>query len=186
MAEPRTDRRVARTRNALMSAFVNLLLSRGYDDFTVEDIAAGADVGRSTFYLHFKSREDVLKASLAWPSSFLVALVTEDPAPDRIVPLLLHFQEQRHRNRAMFVHPLRALWVGCLAELIEPHLAATARHARPALPLPMIAAQIAETQVALIAQWLGTRSRVKPPLVAQALIATTRANLDALMGAPRP
>lgn len=54
------DRRVVRTRAALQHALIALIMRKGYDAITVEDICAEADVGRSTFYLHFASK-DALK-----------------------------------------------------------------------------------------------------------------------------
>jgi AcrR family transcriptional regulator len=51
------DRRIRRTKEALRRAFVALVLERGYTPVTVEDIVAAADVGRATFYTHFKDKE---------------------------------------------------------------------------------------------------------------------------------
>jgi len=49
----RVQRRVARTRAAIEDAFVQLVLERGYDRVTVEDIASRADLARATFYAHY-------------------------------------------------------------------------------------------------------------------------------------
>lgn len=51
------DRRSRRTRGALREALVSLVLERGYAAVTVEHIVAAADVGRATFYTHFKEKE---------------------------------------------------------------------------------------------------------------------------------
>lgn len=56
------DRRVLRTRMALKHALLTLIMRKGYDAITVEDICAEANIGRSTFYLHFASK-DALKLS---------------------------------------------------------------------------------------------------------------------------
>ena len=55
MAE--TDRRVRRTRRILRDAMVALVLERGYDRITVQDVLDRADVGRSTFYAHFRDKD---------------------------------------------------------------------------------------------------------------------------------
>jgi AcrR family transcriptional regulator len=55
MAEP--DRRVRRTRRALQQALVALVADRGYDRITVQDVLDRADVGRSTFYAHFRDKD---------------------------------------------------------------------------------------------------------------------------------
>jgi AcrR family transcriptional regulator len=55
------DRRVRKTREALYSAFVALVAERGYDRFSIQDLIDEADVGRTTFYAHFKAKEDLLQ-----------------------------------------------------------------------------------------------------------------------------
>lgn len=55
MAE--TDRRVRRTRRILRDALVALVVERGYDRITVQDVLDRADVGRSTFYAHFRDKD---------------------------------------------------------------------------------------------------------------------------------
>lgn len=56
------DRRARRTRKALHDALMRLVMRSGYDDLTVQDILDEADVGRSTFYAHFKSKDDLLRS----------------------------------------------------------------------------------------------------------------------------
>ncbi|MFE4687534.1 TetR/AcrR family transcriptional regulator [Streptomyces sp. NPDC056721] len=53
------DRRTRRTRRNLSDALVVLVLERGFSSLTVEDITERADVGRATFYSHFRDREDL-------------------------------------------------------------------------------------------------------------------------------
>ncbi|MBF6171744.1 TetR/AcrR family transcriptional regulator [Nocardia blacklockiae] len=62
MTEP-ADRRVRRTRRALHEALIGLMLERGYARVTVQDILDRADVGRSTFYAHFRNKDDLLVGS---------------------------------------------------------------------------------------------------------------------------
>lgn len=57
------DRRSVRTRRNLGDALVALILRKGYEAITVQDIIDEADVGRSTFYMHYKGKEDLLRAS---------------------------------------------------------------------------------------------------------------------------
>lgn len=55
------DRRVRKTREALYAAFASLIVERGYDAMTVQDVLDAADVGRSTFYAHFSGKEALLR-----------------------------------------------------------------------------------------------------------------------------
>lgn len=57
------DRRVARTQGALRDALLELLLERGWDATSVQDLCDRANIGRSTFYAHFTSKERLLISS---------------------------------------------------------------------------------------------------------------------------
>ncbi len=54
------DRRVRRTRESLHKALISLALEKHYDSITVQEVLDRADVGRSTFYTHFQSMEELL------------------------------------------------------------------------------------------------------------------------------
>ncbi|NWG05943.1 MAG: TetR/AcrR family transcriptional regulator [Chloroflexi bacterium] len=54
------DRRIQRTRLALRTALLELLKQKNYDDISIEEITERANVGRATFYLHYKDKEDLL------------------------------------------------------------------------------------------------------------------------------
>ena len=62
MEDQRVDRRVRRTRELLRSALLSLILEKGYERVTVRDIIDRADVGRSTFYAHFRDKDDLFLA----------------------------------------------------------------------------------------------------------------------------
>lgn len=55
-----TDRRINRTRKLLQEAFISLILEKGYEKITVQNVIDRANVGRSTFYAHFQDMDDLL------------------------------------------------------------------------------------------------------------------------------
>jgi AcrR family transcriptional regulator len=71
MAERKEDRRIQRTRLMLRSAMTSLIREKGFEALTVQDIIDRANVGRSTFYTHFKSKEDLLTGSVEMMRSTL-------------------------------------------------------------------------------------------------------------------
>lgn len=56
----KTDLRIVRTRAAIRSHFLDLLLQKNFNEITVKDITHAANIGRGTFYLHYEDKFDLL------------------------------------------------------------------------------------------------------------------------------
>ena len=160
------------------------ILSRGYEAVSVEDIARRANVGRSTFYMHYAGKDALLREAVSRPCAVLCVIVGGDISADMVAPQLAHFHEQRRRNGTFFRDPIRRIWTARLAQMMEPRLIKLARMtgAQPRLPLPLVALQLAELQISLITNWLLEKPALKPETVAEAMIAATQAQLRALLG----
>ncbi|MDQ0194726.1 TetR/AcrR family transcriptional regulator [Paenibacillus wynnii] len=58
------DRRVQKTRALLHEALLDLIVEKGYEAITVQDIIERANIGRSTFYFHFEDKEKLLRGCI--------------------------------------------------------------------------------------------------------------------------
>ena len=56
----KTDRRILKSRQAIQSTFLQMLLQEGFDEITVKKLTEKADIGRKTFYLHYIDKYDLL------------------------------------------------------------------------------------------------------------------------------
>jgi AcrR family transcriptional regulator len=102
MAAPPVDRRVRKTRRQLRDALVALILERGWDQVSVLDVCAQADVGRSTFYLHFADKEDLLLSGFDELHEALHAAHTRAVGTFAFVqPLFEHARENGRLMRAV-------------------------------------------------------------------------------------
>ena len=100
----RPDRRVSRTRRALKEALTDLILDKGYEGVTVQDVIDRAEVGRSTFYAHFIDKDDLLMAILAdldVPGPDTSSWKPDDPAFDWTLELFRHFGSGRRLFKAV-------------------------------------------------------------------------------------
>jgi AcrR family transcriptional regulator len=98
----RGDRRVQRSRARLHRALVALILERGWDRVRVQDVCARAGVGRSTFYVHFADKEELLIGGLDDVRDALRRRRTGgDPPFGFLRGLIEHADESRRMFRAV-------------------------------------------------------------------------------------
>ncbi|MEC0371352.1 TetR/AcrR family transcriptional regulator [Paenibacillus chibensis] len=58
--------RVIKTRSAIMGALQDLLTEKSYESITIRDIVQRAGINRSTFYLHFLDKENLMEQNSAY------------------------------------------------------------------------------------------------------------------------
>lgn len=128
-------------RSLLARTALELFAIQGYDDTTVEDVAAAAGVSRRTLFNYFRSKEDLALGSLSEQGELIAARFVERPASEDLwTSLRLAFQvleeiqisaEQRlQMATVMFGNDSlraghaekQARWQDLLAPLIEPRL----------------------------------------------------------------
>jgi AcrR family transcriptional regulator len=101
---PRPDRRVDKTRRALKEALTDLILDKGYEAVTVQDVIDRADVGRSTFYAHYVDKDDLLMAIIAdldVPGPDSSSWKPDDPAFSWTLELFRHFGSGKRLFKAV-------------------------------------------------------------------------------------
>ncbi|MGA9422804.1 MAG: helix-turn-helix domain-containing protein, partial [Rhodanobacteraceae bacterium] len=151
----RIDRRVQHTRAALAKAFTQLFFERGYDGFTIADIVDRADVGRSTFYEHFRGKDALLAETVQCPFAPLARVVDRDAQSGGLLPVLEHFRANRKSARAtMGRDASRRALTRVLSAMIEQRLASRAPSIdRCAARLRLAALALAQAQLGVIAAW---------------------------------
>jgi len=65
MSQPKIDRRVMRTRQSIRNALIELMLEKPYEKITIQEIIDRANVGRATFYNHYRDKDDLLLRGVA-------------------------------------------------------------------------------------------------------------------------
>jgi AcrR family transcriptional regulator len=167
-------RRPDRTRQALLDAFRDALIADGYEHVTIRDLVERANVGRSTFYEHFESKEDLFRQSLGTMGTALVPFadtITPAHSNARLVAILEHFGSHReHFTGSIFTSAARPAIVEYWSLLFEERLQSS-----------MVARYLAASQLAIIECWLTSEAPGSAEAIAAALHASTNA-LAATLG----
>jgi AcrR family transcriptional regulator len=104
----------------ILDVTAELLLRHGYKRVTIDDVAAGAGIGKGTIYLHWKTREALFWAVLQREAARLLeqilARLAEDPAlalPSRLMRAIFVEAARRPLVRALLLSDAEVL--GALA-----------------------------------------------------------------------
>ena len=154
------DRRQRRTRDALRRAFITLAANRRYEDFGVGDLIAEANIGRSTFYEHYRSKDDLLRALMDGMLAELADAAGGAVAADKLTGLLRHFWENRRLGKIVFGPQLGPIVRRRLAALLVERTALDKTRA----------AFVAAGQIGLLHSWLTGEVSTEPEAVATILV----------------
>lgn len=158
----KVDRRIRRSRRALADALLYLVTQKQFSEISILDITEQADMNRSTFYLHFQSKEELLLAALVERFDELVEgfgdISNERPiwdAPEIDLWVFEHVADNAAVYKALFDDPNLGLVIhaviGYIAEFNERiTVASLPTETTPALPVPILAQHIAGSLYALI------------------------------------
>jgi AcrR family transcriptional regulator len=161
------DRRVRRTKALLHRALGSLIHEKPWDDIGVKQILGRADVGRSTFYTHFRDKDALLVSALRDILRLGSNTHAESAGPVEqalrfSLPLLEHIEYLRGGTAATRVqHNYSALHERlrpALVEMIAAKLATLTPSpalVRPALPLDLVAQHLASTFLLTLEWWIG-------------------------------
>src|SRR6266404_6241951 len=167
----RPDKRVRRTHERLGSALVELMQEKPIDDVTVQEVLDRSSVGRSTFYLHFRDKNDLLLSQLEqFLEPLSASLSDRREVSHRVVPvaeLFVHVCNQQRLYRALAdsgrLNDFFDLAQGYFARGIEQRLTESKR--LPKLPQRELAARafaLAGSLLSLLRWWLD-RGAKEPP-----------------------
>jgi AcrR family transcriptional regulator len=169
MSENETDPRIARTRDKLGEALIALMQQKPFDDITVQEVLDRAGIGRSTFYAHYRDKNDLLMSDVEDFFGMMATLLDRRQAAiDRVAPvreLFAHVQDAQEIRAAFAtsgrMQDVLELGRGILARSIEERLAAAGVTMEPAL-LKAQAHALAGSLFALLEWWIDRGSNLPP------------------------
>lgn len=164
---PADDRRVSNTRTAIIDAFIGQALERRYEAIRVADLIERAAVGKSTFYEHFRGKDDVLLAAMHPVLLALATAASGRAARTYIRAMVEHLWERRSVGRPILDSRTAPIIQRRLATLIAAHGVGAESDGRPCL----FAIGIAAAQLAMLRCWLAGHVSVTIDAITDQLIA---------------
>ena len=175
------DRRQRKSREAIFKAFTHLLSAKDFNQITVGEIIAAADIGRATFYSHFETKDFLLKAFCEELFCHIFDTETGDRHNHRhifdcegadsvIIHLFKHLQNNDNNIRLLLSSQNNALFLSYfkdnLETLIESHLSLFETPKGKELPESFWKNHIVSTLVETIRWWMKNGMKESPELIA--------------------
>lgn len=165
------DRRVWRTRQRLRDGLVSLCREKPYGDIRIGDLLERADVGRATFYAHYRDKEDLLISLFLGMIDHFEAIGLQQN-PDAVLPaapfLIAHFAEAKEFARSLSrAGKMEVLMRACEARLRRNLEARLPPRSDP--PPAITAAVAAGAFTTLVNAWMTAGHLTPPEVLADAL-----------------
>ncbi len=196
MATQKVDRRIQRTRQLLQDALITLILEKGYDKITVQDIIDEANVGRSTFYAHYLDKDDLMAGSVETLREELhqhmVGVDNGDEQDAAIASLALfrHTQGQHHLYKAM----IGGRGIDIVIKVVHDALTSQAQsyfeqiereHGSLNIPVPVMTTYLAGTLQTLLTWWLDSDMPYSPERMNEMFMQFVMGGITAVVSNPR-
>lgn len=182
------DRRQQKTREAIFEAFRLILSAKGYSKITVQDIISEANVGRSTFYSHFETKDDLLKEMCTdlFDHIFSETLNTEATHDfslagghpgSMMTHILYHLRDSKKNITGILASESGELFLRFfkqyLSQLIIQHLLEDVKQRHPDVPDDFLVNHIAGSFVEMVQWWIKSNMRHSPEELAAYFLAVT-------------
>lgn len=184
--KPKMDRRVLRTLQSLRTALLELIKEKKYDEISIEEITERANVGRTTFYLHYKDKEDLLMEEISAimyeraqvlseiPFSVWLPASEEDLKKNiALQPLLLVF-EHIHNNSELYnlllkstnsskiVERIRTISTDAIVKFVETKMETDPIPLLSEVPIEFFAAFFSGALISVVGWWIREDMRHSP------------------------
>lgn len=176
------DRRQQKSRQAIFDAFSKLLSSKSYTKITVQEIIDEANIGRSTFYSHFETKDDLLKAMCTDLFSHIFSdrldtegthdfSIAEGNPNSMITHILYHLRDNKKNIVGILTSESGELFLRFfkqyLNELIIQYLLIGVKRKNTNIPEDFLVNHISGSFVEMVHWWLKNNMKKSPEVLAE-------------------
>ena len=173
--KPAQDRRIEKTKTLLHEALGSLIREKPYDSIVIQEILDRANVGRSTFYMHFRDKDELLVSSIhdLLRSVQMAELPRLRERYERIIrfsrPIFEHIHQHRNtgganiglRGRAVIHEHLQKVIAELIADDVKKEFQ-TARKQHRRIPADLLIQYLASTFILVLNCWVESRRPLPP------------------------
>jgi AcrR family transcriptional regulator len=169
------DRRIQRTEDLLQEALIALIIKKGYSAITVQDILDQANIGRSTFYAHYRDKEALLLSGVeemidAFEKDYAQRNTHQTSADVSGKELSLFFFRHVHENWSLFKSMIGRQGGDVIHRTAEKYLTKVTKkylkfhyQNRPgAYPLDLLIRCVVSCYLASLNWWLEQKNPLSP------------------------
>lgn len=185
------DRRVRKTRSLLQHTMQDLILEKGYDAITVQNILDRADVARATFYAHFRDKDHLLLSGFeVLHAEMDEAMASEGGGSppslsDIALGIFRHAQTNRRGFQAMMGGASGEIVIRAARNYLAIHVRDEIGPRASRVQNPAIVDAIVDFEagalVSLISWWLDTESTLSAEEMQALYVTLTHPGLDAAL-----
>ena len=170
------DRRIQKTQNLLRKALVSFIHEKAYDTITVTEILERANVGRSTFYMHFQDKDELLASGIhdMLRSVESKSLPSSENWPEKIIwfslPIFVYLHQHRRTGEArvgtksrtiIHEHLRRVVIIDLIADDVRQECQGRRKAAAQISP-DLLVQYAASTFILVLNWWVESRSPLTP------------------------
>lgn len=191
------DRRIRRTQKSLHEALTSLVLEKNYDSITIQEILDRADVGRATFYSHFKGKDELLMSgahNLRDVLNTAVQGARSSSKPHEIVigfsrAMFEHASEYREVYHALLHTQGWSLFRGRLEDILDEIIRRECKteiqrlkKADSDVPVDLFIQYVRAAFFSVLTWWLDRRSRLTPSQINSIFRSLVSPTLQTVLG----
>ena len=171
------DRRQQKTRMAIFSAFGSLLSEKPYSQITIQAIIDRADIGRSTFYSHFQTKDDLLSVMCMDLFQHIIdGVMNHDlPTDHHMSPgvpdpvfchILQHIESNSYHVRDLLLSESSDIFLKYFKQslngLIQSYVLRSPEHRESKIPDEFLLNHISGSFVEMVQWWVKNRMKYTP------------------------
>lgn len=181
------DRRQQKTRDAIFKALSTLLETKRYNNITVQEIIDEANIGRSTFYAHFETKDQLLKTMCTdiFSHVFSNEFITEEThdfsdgnngLETKLTHILHHLEDSKKNIVVILSYESSELFMRYFKEYLTEMFSKYLNEIKVNAPADFVLNHLVGSFAETVKWWIDSKMKYTPEEIARFYIEVSYAN----------